>query len=163
MKPAYVVVPLLLFAGFFTVYALSSSNKKEEAVAEKELAAARARQEKEDYYSGRVFVGRDGKKEAEADISRGAPKLFLYGKTRGDIAERTAIFKHRFGVELDALAGCIVSKPLVSFATDYNAAIRSHIAAKFGATAFEEADREAMRMWEAKRKKEADQPSEPTR
>jgi hypothetical protein len=162
MKFAYVIVPLALLTGFALAYVPLSAKKKEDAAAEKERVSMRENQAKLDVSNGKEFVGRDGKKEAEADISRGAPKLFLYGKTRGDIEERTAIFKQRFGVELDPLAGCIVSEPLVAFAGAYNAAIRSHIAAKFGATAFEEAEREAMRIWEAKKKKEANQSPEPT-
>src|SRR4051812_11923352 len=135
MKPAYAVVPALLLACFVAVYVPWSAKKEQEVVAEKKRALARANQAKEDYFSGKAFVGRDGKKEAEGDISRGAPKLYLYGKTRVDIAERTAILKKRFGVELDALAGCMVSEPLVAFATGYNAVIQSHIASKFGAAA----------------------------
>jgi hypothetical protein len=161
MKPVHAVVPVLLLVGFAAVYTSWAGKKEREVAAEKKGMIARANQAKEDFYSGKAFIGRNGKKEAEVDLSRGAPKLFLYGKTRADVAERTAIFKQRFGVELDTLAGCIVSEPLVSFATDYNAVIRSHIAAKFGATAFEEADREAIRIWERKRKKEADQSLEP--
>jgi hypothetical protein len=141
----------MLLAGFAAVYFPWSAKKEQYLAAERERAVARANQAKLDFYSGKAFVGRDGKKEAEADISSGKPKLFLYGKARADFDERTAIFKERFGVELDPLAGCIVSDPLVSFADAYNAVIQNHIAAMFGATAFEDADREALRRWEAKK------------
>lgn len=151
MKHSYIIVPVLLtlcFAG----YASWSAKEKEESVARAQAQAMQARRAAiEAMDSGAEFVGRDGKREAEADILRGVPKLLLYGKTRADIAERSALFKQRFGLTIDPLAGCLVSEPLVAFATAYNAVIQNYLAAKFGPTAFEEADREAMKTWEAKR------------
>jgi hypothetical protein len=148
----------MLLVVFAAVYVPLSAKRERDLAVEKDLAVARANQAKLDFVSGKVFVGRDGKKEAEADLSRSAPKLYLYGKTGADLDERSAVFKQRFGVELVSLAGCIVSEALVTFADAYNEVIEAHIAKKFGASAFEDADREAMRMW----KERANQPPEPT-
>jgi hypothetical protein len=154
MKLAYIVTPVVLtlcFAGYTFWY---SKGKERAAVRVREEAVGARNAAIDAVYSGEAFVGRNGKKEAQADISRGAPKLFLYGKTRADIEERTVLLKQRFGVTLDPLAGCIVSEPLVTFADSYNAEVRGFIAAKFGPTAFDDLDREALAFWESKRKNE---------
>jgi hypothetical protein len=164
MKTAYAIAPLLLLAGFAAVYESSSArNEEEKAAATKERAVASANQAKEDYFTGKAFVGRDGKKEAATDISRGKPKLYLYGTTAADVRERAVVLKERFGVESEPLAGCIVSQPLVAFVNAYNTANRSYVADRFGPTAFDAADRDAMRLWEAKKKKEATHSAGPTK
>jgi hypothetical protein len=134
---------------FLMAFTLVGCADREHArmIAEKARDAAIA-----DYYSGKAFVARDGTKEAQTDIARNAPKVYLYGRIGADIDYRTAILKQRFGVVIDPLAGCIVSEPLVRFADDYNAEVRTFIAERFGPMAFEDAEKEAFARWKAKRK-----------
>jgi hypothetical protein len=149
MKAIYIIGPVLLTAGF-AAYAFWYSNEKAEAESRILEDAARGREQSIDaIFSGKTFLGRDGRKEAQSDIGGGAAKFFLYGKTRSDIAYFSTILKERFGVMVDPLAGCIVSEPLVAFADAYNAEVRQFIAGKFGPTALDEADREASDRWKA--------------
>jgi len=105
-----------------------------------------------DQFEGKEFVGRDGKKEAEADIASGNLRLKPYGKERAGFVKWRALCRERLGVSIDPLAGCFVNKPLVEYADAYNAEVRRFIAEKFGPTVFEEIDNEAMRFPEAKQK-----------
>ncbi|HZP59544.1 MAG TPA: hypothetical protein VFB27_04410 [Opitutaceae bacterium] len=141
MKRAYIVGLLVLGLSAVIFYVQWSTREKERA----------ARQAVIDHLKGKEYLDRDGKKEAQDDIARGTPKLKLYGLEVGDFDERAAVFRRRLGVELDPIAGCIVSDPLVKYADAYNAEVRRFLAAKFGPNAFDDVERESLRLWESKK------------
>lgn len=99
---------------------------------------------------GGSIIGRNGAGEANYDIARGAPRLLLYGQARVDAAERALLFKQRFGVTVDPLAGSHLNQPLIAFADSYDSTVQSYVAAKFGPTALAQANRDAWVMWLAR-------------
>lgn len=74
---------------------------------------------------------RDGKKEAETDIARGAPKWKVYGLQR-NTASKSTLMKSSLGIELDAVAGCIVYDAIERYAYDYNSAVWSYLVTLHG-------------------------------
>ena len=98
------------------------------------------------------FEGRDGKAEAEADIGRGTPKWKVIGLESSDL-ERRVVLLDRLGVHLDRIADCEVDAPLLKYVEAYNAATRSYITLKHGASAIDMALSDADTMSIARRKK----------
>ena len=80
----------------------------------------------------------EGRTEAERDIAAGAMKWKIYGHmaglTTGDIAF-ARLMRERYGVEVEAVAQCVVTDELVHRAEGYNARISDELDAKFGSDA----------------------------
>jgi hypothetical protein len=146
MRRAYFLFPVLVvigFAAYFSWWKFEAARDGAQKLANLALA-------KEDLISGKVFVGRDGAKEAEVDLANGNARFMYYGRERSDMREYSKILANRFGVTVDPLAGCMVSDPLVAYADSYNAVVRKYVDRKFGPTAFEQASQDASRQWQTK-------------
>jgi hypothetical protein len=153
MKRVHMLVPIVLTA-CFSGYACWWSKAEDKRIAStREATVLAEKAEKDAFYNGDEFKGRDGRKEAQSDIARQAPKLLLYGRAAADVAERAAILKDRLGITVNSLAGCIVSPPLTRFADNYNSEVRQFIAAKFGPNALEQVERDATQRWQTARQK----------
>ena len=112
--------------------------------------------------SGDPFVGRDGRKEAQAALSRGKLIVLEYGLYLPWDEERREFARSNFGIEYRLLGGCVVTEPLVQFTAAYNQMMQPAIIARFGADVFEVVDREGKALHEQHQtKKEANQPPEP--
>ncbi len=80
----------------------------------------------------------DGRADALADIKAAHPRLLLYGREAGDLDERKRLFRERMAIEVDPLAGCIVSASLVKYADDYNREIEDFITRRFALLLFDQ-------------------------
>ncbi len=141
MKPGYIIVPTALVVAFGTCYAIWRSRARERAKA--------ARRQSIDSLTGGQYRSRDGQKEAEADIAKGLLKLKACGLPSAGNSEWREVLKERFGVEVERIAGCGVSDPLLAYAEAYNVTVEHYLAVKYGATALEE----AQKRFEARRDK----------
>ena len=86
----------------------------------------------------------EGRAEAERDIASDAMKWKIYGHMAGLRAIDTAAgvqLRERFGVELTAVAQCVVTHELVGRAEGYNERIREEVGRRHGADAID-------RVWE---------------
>lgn len=91
------------------------------------------------------FAGRDGRKEAEADLARGHPRYKEYGFGAGMKRDWPNVLQVRFAVEVEPIADCVVSAALLKYVESYNATIEAHIAKKYGPGLFEAARQESLR------------------
>ncbi len=74
---------------------------------------------------------RDGWKEAEQDIERGVLKWKVWGRV-SDFETRKKTASEKLGVELDWFADCEVTDAVRSYASRYNAAMRTHLVSLLG-------------------------------
>jgi len=151
VRREYFIVPVVLTLGFGVYYAIWESRTAQESAAARQRAKAEVERAKLDAL-GDSFRGRDGTKEAREDIDHGTPKLKLYGRTRADFDEWQAICRDRFGVQVEALAGCTVTEHLVRYVDAYNAVVKNHVATKFGAQSYEEASKAAWQLYQSRQK-----------
>ncbi|HEX3877087.1 MAG TPA: hypothetical protein VHW24_08885 [Bryobacteraceae bacterium] len=87
---------------------------------------------------------------AEYDLALGHYKILTFGLGGPRQPLYAQILKERYGIEMQAVAGCVVTQSIVSYVSAYNAV--SHAAAnqKFGRDVFEEANSESVaRFWGA--------------
>jgi hypothetical protein len=79
-----------------------------------------------------------GRLSARFDIRRGRYTLLAYGLPPRGRPEYARLLKERYGIELYAVAGCIVSDPLVSYVDSYDEVIAAAAKQKFGHDVFKE-------------------------
>jgi hypothetical protein len=79
----------------------------------------------------------DGEREAERDIASGILKLKAGGLPAPWIGDYIRLLKARFGVQLDFVAGCIMTEELSKNMREYNTRMEREIATKFGSDALE--------------------------
>lgn len=92
-------------------------------------------------YSYGAYHG--GKIEAHFDLLRGRHNLRVYGTAEPGIVEYREILSEEFGVELVAVAGCIVSHELVEEARGYNEVMEAAMEKRHGAGVLERVWRRA--------------------
>jgi hypothetical protein len=78
-----------------------------------------------------------GRKEAEADLSRGTLKLKTFGLPSTWYPNYEKLLKDRLGVELERIAACVVAPSAVDYAAGYNRRVEAEIERRFGAGALE--------------------------
>jgi hypothetical protein len=92
---------------------------------------------------------RRGVDDAKRDIARGRLRLLVYGYPSGSrVPYREILAKN--GIELDAVAGCVVSTSLVDHARGYNDVMQGHIAEVFGPRYLQHARNAAEAIYDAK-------------
>jgi hypothetical protein len=74
----------------------------------------------------------EGRSTAAADIREGKLKLKTYGLPFRWAKEYEATLKRDYGIEVVAVAGCIVSEPLESEVRGYNEVATTRIGERFG-------------------------------
>src|SRR5262245_15204748 len=88
----------------------------------------------------------EGRAEAERDIASATMKWKIYGRMAGlratDDAARVKL-RERFGIELIAVAQCVVTDELVQGAEGYNDRIREEVEREHGAGAIDQVWKEA--------------------
>jgi hypothetical protein len=88
----------------------------------------------------------EGRAEAERDIATGTMKWKVHGHMAGfslrDEAARVKL-RRRFGIELEAVAQCVVTTELVERSAGYNERIREEVERAHGAGAVSEVWKEA--------------------
>ena len=82
----------------------------------------------------------NGITDAERDFSNGVFRIEVYGLrgANGTTAERYLTFK--YGINIDAVTGCIVTEPILGHAEGYNTRMKELLIAKHGKDIFSEAD-----------------------
>jgi hypothetical protein len=91
-----------------------------------------------------------GRKAAEADIRRGTPKMLTFGLRAPWDRDIRQLLKEKFGVQMEGVAGCMVTQAQVDYANGYDDRIEKEIATRFGVKA--SVEEEAKRVYEARQK-----------
>jgi hypothetical protein len=91
-----------------------------------------------------------GESLARVDIARGRYVELGYGLPAPWVPEYTRLLRERYGVEHRPVAGCLVSKSLVSFVRAYNSVSTAAAKRRFGHDIFKESCNDAKRNWEQK-------------
>jgi hypothetical protein len=91
------------------------------------------------------YIARDGAAEATRDLENKCAHYCVYGRLADTdfMKEWSESSFDRFGIKIDAIAGCIVSDDLVRFAKNYNRVLLNHIAKQYGETAWEDCRKDA--------------------
>jgi hypothetical protein len=84
-----------------------------------------------------------GRRAAQFDVERGHYRILSYGLPPSWLPEYARLLKERYDVDLYPVAGCIVSKDLVSYVDAYDEISASAVNHKFGRNVFEESAEEA--------------------
>jgi hypothetical protein len=79
-----------------------------------------------------------GKHNAHRDVASGRYKILTYGIANPEGSPYANLLRERYGVELHAMAGCIVSKSLVDYVAAYNEVSTTAVRGKFGRDVFRE-------------------------
>ncbi len=88
-----------------------------------------------------------GNVAARWDLHRGRYEVLTYGLPPRSRAEYARLLKERYGVQLRAVAGCIVNESLRSYASAYNKVTVVAINEKAGHDVFKECSEEAERRY----------------
>lgn len=94
------------------------------------------------------FPGIQGNIEARIDIAHGRFRELGYGLPYRWTPVYKTLLRDRYGVEFNAVAGCIVSKSLEDYVAAYNKVSLSAANLKFGHDIFREVSEEARKDWE---------------
>jgi hypothetical protein len=87
-----------------------------------------------------------GRIAARIDLRSGHYKILVYGLPPADRPEFARLLRERYGIEMEAVASCTVSEPLLSYADAYNEVSIAAANHKFGRGVFEESEEEAERL-----------------
>jgi hypothetical protein len=85
---------------------------------------------------------------AWVDAIRGHDELKVYGLPSPWAGEYARLLEQRYGVEIDPVAGCVVTEGLVWYVDGYNSVARPRIVARRGKDVFAECAKEARAAWE---------------
>jgi hypothetical protein len=88
-----------------------------------------------------------GKHDARVDVAHGNYKVLTYGLADPSRSEYSTQLRQRYGVELHAVAGCIVSKSVVDYVAAYNEVSITAVKNKFGRDIFKETYNEVNKNW----------------
>ncbi len=94
-----------------------------------------------------------GRLAGYSKIRRGQYAILTYGAPPSERPEYARLLKERYGIELRAVAGCIVSEPLMSYVEGYDEVSAAAAKQKFGHDVFREC-------WDEARKNSEERPSE---
>jgi len=92
----------------------------------------------------------NGRITAHYDIQHGRYRVLGYGLPMPSRAEYVRLLRERYGVEYQAVAGCIVSTSLMSYVARYNSVSIPAANQKFGHDIFEATYQEAKANWTGK-------------
>jgi hypothetical protein len=84
---------------------------------------------------------------ARYDIARGHYRELTLGLPPPQRPTYANVIKERYGIELRAVAGCIVSPSLISYVDGYNSVSIAGANRKWGRDVFEDGRNEAGRIW----------------
>ena len=89
-----------------------------------------------------------GQIAARSDVRHGHYKILSYGLPPSWLPEGARLLRERYGVELRPVAGCIVSKALVSYVDSYDEVSAAAVIRKLGRDVFKECEEDARRGFE---------------
>lgn len=85
-----------------------------------------------------VAAPRRGQTAARFDLWRGHYRILTYGQPVPYFPEYARLLKERYGIEIHPVAGCIVSKDLISYVDGYDGIIAAATKHRFGRDVFKE-------------------------
>jgi hypothetical protein len=85
---------------------------------------------------------------AWADGVRGHQEVKVFGLPPSWAWEYARLVRERYGVEINPVAGCVVTQDLVWYVDGYNAVARPGIVARHGKDIFAECAEEAQAEWD---------------
>ena len=94
-----------------------------------------------------------GLAEAERDIATGQLNIRTYGMPVPWLADFIAMLQERHGIQVEVVAGCIVTEDLVRSTKSYNKRMEAEIAQRFGADAPKKISKEAQEVLTRTRKR----------
>ncbi len=89
------------------------------------------------------YASRDGRKEAAADLRRGRLTILTYGLPAPWSLALMEVLHRDHGIELRAVAGCVVTKEQMRYVEEYNEVIERHLTAIHGEAFFDREVRKA--------------------
>jgi hypothetical protein len=92
---------------------------------------------------------------AYADRARGHREVKVYGYPPRERAEYARLLRERYGVKLNAVAGCVVTEELTWYVRGYNAVSSRRLNEEYGRDIFAECWEEAGRRWRAEHPQKA--------
>jgi len=84
---------------------------------------------------------------AHFDVARGRYRLLTYGLPVPWLPEYARLLRQKYGIEVKAVAGCVVSSQLTSYVDSYDRVSVAAASRKSGHDIFEECEKEAERNW----------------
>lgn len=81
-----------------------------------------------------------GSLSARIDVAWGHYRLLTYGLPVAWLPEYAVLLKERYGVEVHAVAGCVVSQSLISYVDNYNRVSTAAANRRFGHDVFKECE-----------------------
>ncbi len=105
-----------------------------------------------------AYHGRDGAQEAIRDLQHKCARYCIYGRSAGRpiLPEWNALAKERFDINVEAIAGCLISDELVKYANEYNRILFDYVAKTFGPDAWQACEIDAAKMSKSASKKPAE-------
>jgi hypothetical protein len=85
---------------------------------------------------------------------RGHDELKVYGMPPPWDGEFRRLASRRYGVEINAVAGCVVTQELCSYVDGYNAVTHARLLAHFGKDIFAECEEDARTAWQKAQSRE---------
>jgi hypothetical protein len=85
---------------------------------------------------------------AYIDAARGHYRLLTYGLPVPWLPEYAALLRERYGVEVHAVAGCVVSQSLISYVGNYNRVSTAATNRRYGHDVFKECENDAQTKWD---------------
>jgi hypothetical protein len=80
-------------------------------------------------------------------VAKGHFRLLTYGLPVSWLPEYAALLRERYGVEVHAVAGCVVSQALISYVDSYDRVSTVAANRKFGRDVFKECEEEVQKKW----------------
>ena len=137
MNRTYLVVPVVGMAMFAGYYIYWQAHSPAPPPAESKMADE--------------YAGRDGAREAEAELAAGKLVLIETGPGVAWDRERREIARNQYGVEIRALTGAASSEAFARYVDAFNRVMRPKVIARHGRSFFETLHREAIALMESRR------------
>jgi hypothetical protein len=98
---------------------------------------------------------------AWVDGARGHNEVKTYGLPMGWDGEYARLLREKYGVEVNWVAGCVVTRDLVEYVDGYNSVATARIEAEYGKDIFAECTEEARAAWELANPRKGAREAEP--
>lgn len=103
---------------------------------------------------GLPFAHLRGRLTAQRDVAHGKYRILTHGLPNLDRGEYARLLQSRYGIELHAIAGCIVYPSQVDFASGYNEVVEASLQQRFKRDVLSEARSETEVLMQQARMKE---------
>lgn len=137
MNRTNIILPIVLLAAFAGYFAYWKAHQPAKSAEVKVVDA---------------YAGRDGRKEAEAELAAGKLVLIESAPPVSWDRERREIALAKYGLELRSRPESITTAAFAKYADAFNRVMRPKVIARHGRGVFDAIHRDAIALWEARRK-----------